>query len=81
MGKLTVELTDKDEDGREMSDCRQRMVVTYDGKVILDQYEGEPEDNSFSRDWSFLPSFIEEVYNIGLKDGGSPQAATEQQAA
>lgn len=36
-------------------------------EVFLDS--GEPEDNTFIRDWSWVPRMIEEAYHMGRYDG------------
>ena len=46
------------------------MTVTHNGKVIAEERDGgEPEDNSFNRDWNFVPFLIEKAYKLGVKDG------------
>ena len=30
---------------------------------------GEPEDQSFGRDWSWVPEALEQAYKYGLEDG------------
>jgi hypothetical protein len=46
------------------------LLVIRNGVVILQEWDGgEPEDNSFSRDWSWVPETIENAYNLGFKDG------------
>ena len=51
-------------------DYRTCMEVHYNGEVIREEYDGgEPEDNSFFRDWAWIAGAIEEAYKLGLKDG------------
>lgn len=64
---LEVEMIEHDDD-----DCRYRytMVVIHNGKVIAEETDGgEPEDNSFMRDWNFVPFLIERAYKLGVADG------------
>ena len=45
------------------------MKVIHNGKVIEEYYDGgEPEDNSFVRDWSWVPDAIEKAYKLGIED-------------
>lgn len=51
-------------------DYRMYLFVWYNGKIIRSESDGgEPEDNSFSRDWNWVGSAIEEAYQYGFKDG------------
>lgn len=44
--------------------------VTHDGNVIHEHYDhGEPEDNTFYRDWSWVAGALEEAYQLGHIDG------------
>ena len=46
------------------------LEIVHNGKVIDEYYDGgEPEDNSFYRDWGWVPGAIEQAYKLGLKDG------------
>ena len=38
-----------------------REVIAFDG--------GEPEDNSFIRDWAWVPTALEQAYNEGFERG------------
>lgn len=52
------------------SDHRALMVVTHNQEVICKHADGgEPEDNSFARDWNFVPGIIKKAYELGVKDG------------
>lgn len=45
------------------------LKVFHNDKLIMEHYDGgEPEDNMFSRDWNWVPSAIETVYNLGRED-------------
>jgi len=68
--KFRVFLTDKDEDGQEMPDYRRRLVIERNGKEVEDHWDGgEPEDNSYGRDWRWVCEAIETAYRFGLEDG------------
>lgn len=59
-------LMHEDEDGY---DARQVLRVIHHGKVLEEHYDGgEPEDNSFTRDWSWVPAAIEKAYALGVED-------------
>lgn len=46
------------------------LVVRHKGKVILRETDaGEPEDQTFGRNWSWVSTIIEKAYKLGLKDG------------
>jgi hypothetical protein len=45
------------------------MVVTYNKEILYFFIDGEPEDMSLDRALSWLPSALEEAYNLGVKDG------------
>jgi hypothetical protein len=54
-------------------DYRQVLRIVRNGEVILEESDGgEPEDQSFYRDWSWVPAAIEKAYALGLEDGASP---------
>lgn len=54
-----------DEDGRFQS----TLVIDVDGVIAEYMDGGEPEDNSFNRDWDWVPTELERAYKQGLKDG------------
>lgn len=61
---VSVEYQD---DGRGGRSC---LKVVHNGKVVMTEYDGgEPEDQSFDRDWSWVPMALKEMYELGLKDG------------
>lgn len=64
--KFEVTMED-DDNGYEV---RTTLKVVHDGKVLYEKFDGgEPEDNSFSRDWGWVPFAIEQAYELGFKDG------------
>ncbi len=49
---------------------RQKLEVHRNGELVEEYSDGgEPEDNSFIRDWSWVPDMIEQAYKWGLEDG------------
>ena len=63
---LEVKMEEKD-NGWE---TRTHMTITHKGKVIREESDGgEPEDNSFGRDWGWVPGAIEGAYKLGVQDG------------
>jgi hypothetical protein len=37
--------------------------------VLAESDGGEPEDNSFDRDWNWVPEALEKMYQLGKSDG------------
>lgn len=65
--KFVVEMHDKESPYGEFFT---ELVVLYDGKTILRESDrGEPEDQTFGRNWSWVDSIIMKAYQLGLKDG------------
>jgi hypothetical protein len=53
------------------------MKVFHKGILIASESDGgEPEDNSFGRDWNFVPGLVEKAYLLGVTDGAA--AATNE---
>lgn len=51
---------------------RERLEVRRSGKVVRDHSDGgEPEDNLFCRDWSWVEGALREAYAFGLADGAA----------
>ncbi len=49
---------------------RTTMEIYHDGTLVRSESDGgEPEDNSFGRDWDWVPGAIQEAYDLGVKDG------------
>lgn len=49
---------------------RGRLTVHHDGELIAEHYDrGEPEDNSFGRDYAWIGPLLEQVYALGIKVG------------
>lgn len=60
-----VKMTDLS-DGYEL---REMLEIYHNGKCILTEYDGgEPEDNSFARDWNWIQFALQEAYKLGVKD-------------
>lgn len=54
----------------EYGEQRQILRVVRDGKAVREHYDrGEAEDNSFYRDWRWVPDAIKQAYEFGLEDG------------
>ena len=67
MSKLKVEVI---ESNRDKYDYPSELVVTHDGKEISRHSDcGEPEDNTFNRDWDWIVGEILGAYRLGLQDG------------
>lgn len=68
--RFDVIIDEKDEDGNDMPDGRSRLLVFRDGKKVAEHWDGgEPEDQFFFRDWSWVPSALEQAYKWGQEDG------------
>lgn len=49
---------------------RSALIILHDGKEVARHYDGgEPEDNFFFRDWSWVGDALLTAYNYGLIDG------------
>jgi hypothetical protein len=55
-----------DDDGYEY---RTTLFITDNEDVREYSDGGEPEDNSFGRDWNWVPKELERAYAAGLRDG------------
>ena len=54
----------------EESKWEPRCILEHNGEIIDEYWDGgEPEDNSFYRDWGWVPGAIEKAYKLGLEDG------------
>jgi hypothetical protein len=51
-------------------DFHQVLRIERNGVVIEEQQDGgEPEDQSFCRDWAWVPEALKKAYAFGLEDG------------
>lgn len=49
---------------------RHNLVIRRFGEVVSENYDGgEPEDNLFTRDWSWVVDALLAAYQYGLDDG------------
>ena len=49
---------------------KNELKIIYDKEIILEEVDnGEPEDNSFHRDYNWVKRELERAYELGLKDG------------
>jgi hypothetical protein len=56
---------EKDE---EDDDNRLALSVIIDGQTALQEFDrGEPEDQTFYRDWAWVPDAIRDAYALGRK--------------
>ena len=69
---MSFEVKLEEEEGR--YETRTTMKVIHNGEVIEEHSDGgEPEDQSFYRDWGWVPDAIRQAYELGLKDGQKSQ--------
>jgi hypothetical protein len=68
--RYTIEYTDKDEEGNKLYDYRTNLLIKVDDKET-GRYSsgGEPEDNSFGRDYHWIKKELERAYTLGLEHG------------
>ena len=53
-------------------DFRQKLVIERNGAEIAEHYDcGEPEDQSFYRDWAWVPLALRDAYLCGVEDAMS----------
>lgn len=54
----------------EYDEYRTVLVITHNGKELEDYGDGgEPEDNSFGRDYSWIATELRRAYDLGFHDG------------
>ena len=50
--------------------CPTTLRITVDDKVVFEETDGgEPEDNSFMRDWNWIAGEIINAYRLGMEHG------------
>ena len=54
---------------RMQDEGRTTLAVKIGDKVHIRRDGGEPEDNTFARDWSWVSGLIADAYAQGVKDG------------
>ena len=54
---------------RMQDEGRTTLAVKIGDKVHIHRDGGEPEDNTFARDWSWVGGLIADAYAQGVKDG------------
>lgn len=65
--RFSVDLLEGRKDWRS-GEPRGRLLVISDGEEIIDQEDGgEPEDQTFGRDWAWVPDAIRRAYETGLQ--------------
>jgi hypothetical protein len=51
---------------------RIKMSVYHNDEIVLTSIDGgEPEDNTFGRDWAWVPGAIEMAYRLGREDAAA----------
>lgn len=66
---MTLEVKFEPTNPNNSNDYRESLVVVHNGKEILRESDGgEPEDNSYGRDWSWVSDAIETAYKLGWED-------------
>jgi len=47
-----------------------QLTIRHNGEVVAQHTDGgEPEDQSFGRDWSWVAPALRDAYELGMKDG------------
>ncbi len=70
--KFEVTLTHEDPDEIDLT-----LKVFRGGRCVMQESDrGEPEDQSFYRDWSWVPDAIREAHAYGVEDGHEDVHAT-----
>ena len=65
----TVEVALED---NEWGNYYSRLTIKHNGEVVAEHTDrGEPEDNSFGRDWSWVAPALRDAYERGRKDGSA----------
>lgn len=54
---------------RMQDEGRTTLAVKIGDKIRIHRDGGEPEDNTFARDWSWVSGLIADAYAQGVKDG------------
>lgn len=65
------EMNEEEKEDYGMNDeynCRSGFVIVDNGVRTVQVDGGEPEDNSFGRDWSWVEGALEAAYAAGLRD-------------
>ena len=48
---------------------RNLLIAIHNGKEIINEIDnGESEDNTFTRDWAWVPDALREAYRLGYED-------------
>lgn len=56
---------------------RQHLVIERHGEEVARHCDGgEPEDQSFGRDWSWVEGALRQAYAFGVEDGSRRERAT-----
>lgn len=72
--RFRVEMVEEDKHGEPV----EVLKVTHDGRLLYEERDGgEPEDQSFCRDWAWVPGAIRQAYALGLADGSGPTGGND----
>ncbi len=72
MEKFEVYYSDEWSNGEKVRDDGCVMIMKHNDKILYEKSDGgEPEDNSFGRDWSWVAAAIRKAYDLGFADGKS----------
>ena len=64
----TVEIKKTREEDND-DEVRSKLVITHKSKELRTYYDGgEPEDNYFFRDWSWVADELQRAYELGKQD-------------
>jgi len=56
-----------------------RLQISHNGQVIREEWDGgEPEDNTFSRDYAWVKYALEEAYRLGREDAFKEAGANDK---
>ena len=68
-----------DDDPEDRWKVRQRLTASHNGEVVMYGIDhGEPEDNSFLRDYDWIKPALEQAYALGVADGAPVDHETEK---
>ena len=65
---MKIEIIERSEKEVEKCDYRSAMQIKFDGKVVFEVGDGEPEDSNLSRDFNdvfLIPDMLKKVYEVG----------------
>lgn len=64
-----------EEDGESRYEPRNILTIDRNGKIVGEHTDGgEPEDQSFHRNWSWVQGALMQAYRYGVEDGREERA-------